>query len=148
MKLKKSTLIKTVLFGVVGSFAIVTLIVMLNDGQPSDEFKSSRILAYTKLGYAVERLMDTSNSDSLSSYATEFNRVFVGRDAVLADDRVLALPIMRFKYELNDKLSGAINLLDPDRFDRSGREIMRLCQDQIVKISGTKAEHLISFYKH
>jgi hypothetical protein len=148
MKLKKSTLIKTVIFGVLLTSGTITVVLLFNDNQLNNDFKSEKISAYSKLGYAVEQLMDINNPDTLVHYAAAFDREFIGREAVLADDTLLALPVTRFSYELNDKVSGSINILDPDRFGRSGRDIMRLCQGEIAKLSGTKNEQLISFYKH
>jgi hypothetical protein len=148
MQIKKSKLIKTALFGVIVISGVITFVLMFNDNQLSDNFKTSKISAYSKLGYSVEQLLDTNNPDTLLKYAAVFRREFIGSETILADDTLLALPITRFKYELNDKVSGSVNLLDPDRFERSGRDIMRLCHGEIAKLSGTNAEQLISFYKH
>jgi hypothetical protein len=126
--------IKATIFSVVGVTAIVISITWAGKEKQFSDLEN-RVSAYNRLTTLIGKIISVSNADSLIKWSNSFNHDFYDRETIPQEDSATLLAMRRFNFELNDKLSGTINILDPDRFEKSGHDIIKECQTQIAKIT-------------
>jgi hypothetical protein len=134
-KIIKITAFPFALLIVIGAFTI-----WLNDKSQNSDLHQARLSAYNGLSSLVEKILFAPNSDSLISLSKTFNHDFYDGEKIPNEDSLTLLTIRRFKFDLADKINGATNILDPNRFEKIGHDVMRACQSQIVKINKTPGE--------
>jgi hypothetical protein len=126
--------IKATIFSVVGVIAIIICITWAGKEKQFNDLEN-KISAYNQLTGLVGKIISVSNADSLIKWSNIFNHDFYDKEIIPSEDSATLLAMRRFKFELNDKLSGTINILEPDRFEKTGRDIIKECQSQIAKIT-------------
>jgi hypothetical protein len=126
--------IKATIFSVVGVTAIIICMTWAGKEKQFNDLEN-RVSAYNRLTTLIGKILSVSNADSLIKWSNNFNHDFYDRETIPSEDSATLLAMRRFKFELNDKLSGTINILDPDRFEKTGHDIIKVCQTQIAKIT-------------
>jgi hypothetical protein len=126
--------IKATIFSVVGITAIVICITWAGKEKQFSE-QENRVSAYNRLTALIGKIISVSNTDSLIKWSASFNHDFYDRETIPPEDSTTLLAMRRFKFELVDKLSGTINILEPGRFEKTGHDIIKECQNQIAKIT-------------
>lgn len=126
----------------IGSFviaivgAITGLIAWYNNQKYVDSLKEKRIATYENLSLLVGKMISNNNPDStLLVQSKTFNEDFFNGKMLLVEDSVVCLAMNRFKFELEDKINGNINILNPQKFEKSGRDIILACQQHIVDMT-------------
>ncbi|HLX92746.1 MAG TPA: hypothetical protein VKR32_13745, partial [Puia sp.] len=100
-----------------------------------DKLEQTRISVYRDLSRLVEKMISASNQDSLATWRVAFEQQYYDGRAVSDRDTSTQLAIRRFKYELDDRLNGTLNILDPSRFIKSGHDIIQSCELEMSKLS-------------
>jgi hypothetical protein len=126
--------IKATIFSVVGVTAIVICITWAGKEKQFNDLEN-RVSAYNRLTTLIGKIISVANADSLLRWSYSFNHDFYDRETIPPEDSATLLAVRRFKFELNDKLSGMINILDPAKFEKAGHDIIKACQIQIAKIN-------------
>ena len=112
--------------------AITALITWYTNNQTQhkqpDALKETRIETYKNLSTLIGRMISTSNPDSLVRFANDFNQNFYNGEMILVEDTLVSLAMRRYKFALDDKLNGIVNILDPQKFEKTGREVIKTCQ--------------------
>ena len=134
-KIIKITALPFAVIIVIGSFVI-----WLNDKSQISDLNQTKISAYSGLNSLVEKILSAPGTDSLISLSKTFNHDFYDGEKIPNGDSTILLAMKRFKFELNDKINGATNILDPKRFEKTAHDVMQACQSQIVKINKTPGE--------
>jgi hypothetical protein len=135
VKRRKRKIFRAMLFIVPAIFVITTLIAWFSGRQNAGSSRTNEIAAYKKLDMLIAKLITTQNSDSLSSFTKVFNYELYQTETASDADSTISLAMRRFKFELNDKVNGIVNILDSGRFERTGRYIIWACANQISKLS-------------
>jgi hypothetical protein len=126
--------IKAAIFSAVGVTAIIICITWAGKEKQFNDLEN-KVSAYNRLTTLIGKIISVSNADSLIEWSNSFNHDFYDRETIAPEDSTTLLAMRRFKFELNDKLNGAINILDPGKFEKSGHDIIKACQTQIAIIT-------------
>jgi hypothetical protein len=139
-KEKNGKIIRMTALPFVVIIAIGAFVMWLNGKSQFSDLNQAKISTYSGLNSLVEKILSAPNTDSLISLSKTFNNDFYDGGKIPNEDSIILLAMKRFKFELNDKINGATNILDPKRFEKTGHDVMEACQSQIVKINKTPGE--------
>lgn len=62
--------------------------------------------------------------------AQKFNTLYSGK-MILVEDTIVSLAMRKFKFELDDKLAGRENVLNPNKFQKTGMDVVKACRDAL-----------------
>src|ERR1700691_5306551 len=136
----KEKIIKASIFSCMGIIVIIICIAWFSSEKQFTAFEQNKISTYGRLGTLIEKIISTSSQDSLIAWSNRFNRDFYDGETIPREDSATLLAMRRFRFELNDKLSGTINILEPTKFEKTGRDIIQACQVQVVKLNNGSSE--------
>jgi hypothetical protein len=108
--------------------------------------KSTSISTFRDLSSLVGRIIKESNQDSLTGLARSFEQNYYEGQLIYPEDSVILLTMRRFKFELNDKLSGMTNILDSEKFQNVGRDLIAACQLQMTHLTKTPQQAGKNYY--
>jgi hypothetical protein len=145
-KEKIDKIIRTGIFSIAAVTAITILITWFGKERQFDILEQDRFSKYSGLSVLVGKIIGVSSSDSLANWAGAFNHNFYDAENIATEDSLLLLAMRRFKFELNDRLNGAVNILDPDRFEKTGQDIIEACQLQIAKMNKIPKQPVQKYY--
>lgn len=115
--------------------ATTSLLTWCNNQKTSDPLKETRLKTYTSLSNLVGKMISPHNADSLAILAKTFTEDFYNGEMILVEDTTVSLAMKRFKIELNDKLNGVENILNPNKFENSGRVVIEICKFNIIEMT-------------
>ena len=129
--LKLDTIIKigTFIIAIVGA-----VIAVLQFSHKPDPLIEERKKVYDEMSVLIGKMINTNNPDSLHSLADEYNKAYNGK-MILYEDGKVSIAMRRFKYALEDKLAGVINVGNPNKFAITGMEVIKAFQEDIYKRS-------------
>ena len=126
--------IKATIFSAMGVTAFVICVTWAGKEKQFSE-QQSRVSVYNRLTTLIGKIITVSNADSLLTWNKSFNSDFYDGKTIPPEDSATLLAMRRFRFELNDKLSGTTNILDSGRFEKTGQDIIKACQMQIAKMT-------------
>lgn len=133
-------LTKPTIFSMIGIIGVIICITWFNKEKQFDVMEQSRISTYNRLSALIGKIIGVSNADSLQRWNNSFNHDFYDGETIPLDDSMTLLAMRRFKFELNDKLNGTINILDPNKFETIGHDLIQACRLQIFKMTKASKE--------
>jgi len=132
-KVERTIKIGTFIIAIVA--ATTALLTWFNNQKHSDSLKETRLTNYRSLSHLVGKMISKPNSDSLAGLAKTFTEDFYNGEMILVEDTTVSLAMKRFKLELDDKLNGVENILNPDKFEKSGRNVIEICKFHIIEMT-------------
>ena len=136
--IKNEKIIKRAIFSVTVIISIVICITWLQRDKQFDVLEKTKLSTYSHLSSLIGKIIGGTNADSLANWNSAFNNDFYDGETIPTEDSITLIAMRRFKFELNDKLNGTTNILEPAKFEKTGQDIIQACQLQIAKITTTE----------
>lgn len=107
---------------------IITILKFTGTDVPEKLSEDQKEIYFEVSGVIGELLTQNDNIDSET--ATEFDKLYNGR-MILVEDSVVSRAMRRFKFELDDKRNGVKNVLNPNKFQKTGIQVIEACKDAL-----------------
>lgn len=136
---KTEKVIKIGMFIIAIVGAITAFVTWYNNNEKQhkqpDALIEIRLETYKNLSSLIGKMISTSSPDSLIKLSNEFNQNYYNGEMILVEDTSVSLAMKRYKFALDDQLNGVSNILDPNKFEKTGREVIKACQLHILQLT-------------
>ena len=84
---------------------------------------------YIEVSDAIGQLI-AEKENIKSETAQKFNALYSGK-MILVEDTIVSLAMRKFKFELDDKLARRENILNPNKFQKTGMDVVKACRNAL-----------------
>tara|TARA_R110000868_G_scaffold119310_6_gene316012 strand:- start:25343 stop:25798 length:456 start_codon:yes stop_codon:yes gene_type:complete len=108
---------------------IITIMKFTGTEEPPLKLSEEQKEIYLEVSDIIGELI-AQNDKIDNETASEFYKLYNGR-MILVEDSIVSRATRRFKFELDDKRSGIKNVLNPNKFKKTGIEVIEACRDAL-----------------